>query len=468
MKKVSKAFSVGLAPVLAWLFPVFFMYTRNVKEVAVKEVMQPAAIFLVCGAAALLIGAALFRDWKSGAFFSVISGLLLANFALILDLVQKGIPHLRYWHLIYLVVVLSIAVCWAVKRFKLVDDALFVAKIVFGGLIAFNLITAMPTMVQRISDSQARAEETAIEGNYQTGKQNIYYLLCDEYASFAQMQEDFGFDNAAFRNEVQELKFNISETSRNAYYNTNVVVANLMQLDYVADYSSTSVELDNLTKNGVLQRLLTENGYTLRGVGDTQWLGIEGTIASSGGATTVDGKKMSDIILANSFLKPFIKKNYVAAAQQIVDTLNDLDNMEIEPDSSVFTFAYINCPHQPYYLDENGKMNPPEKWSNEADGSNDDAYIGAVKYVNSRIIPAVKRIIEQDPNAVVVLCSDHGNRFGKASKKNFCRNLNLLYFAGEEVPEFEGLSSVNTMRMVLNRTCGLNMEYLDVPLIEEG
>lgn len=467
MKKVSKAFSVGLAPVLAWLFPVFFMYTRNVKEVAVKEVMQPAAIFLVCGAAALLIGAALFRDWKSGAFFSVISGLLLANFALILDLVQKGIPHLRYWHLIYLVVVLSIAVCWAVKRFKLVDDALLVAKIVFGGLIAFNLITAMPTMVQRISDSQARAEERAIAGNYQTGKRNIYFLLCDEYASFAQLEEEFGFDNADFRNSMKGLGFNISETSENDSNATAVVMANLMQLNYIATNDSTSVELDNLTQNGNLQRIVKENGYSLRGVGDTQWLNIGEITEDTKKATTADGSTMTDLVLANSFIKPFRQRNHVGDAQRILDSLDDINNMEIQPNSSTFTFFYVSAPHLPYYFDEYGNMNPTTMWANDAEGTNNGAYLGEMKYLNSRILPAIERIVSQDPDSIVILCSDHGNRFGKVTGKYVHRILNMLYYGGEEVPEFEGMSSINTMIMVLNRECGLDMEYVPLPKSQE-
>ena len=100
---------------------------------------------------------------------------------------------------------------------------------------------------------------------------------------------------------------------------------------------------------------------------------------------------------------------------------------------------------------------------NREDEENDDSYIGAVKYVNNNLLPAVKRIIEEDPEAVIVVCSDHGNRFGILSLKYVNRILNMLYYGGEKTTSFEGLSSVNTLRFILNREFGLEMEYLELP-----
>ena len=468
MKKVLKALPVLIAPILAWEFSTVFLYTRNVKEVAVAEALQPAGIFLICAAAALLIGALLFRDWNTAAFFSVGSGLVLTNFDLILGLAQRAIPQMRYWHLLYLAAVAGILLCVVIKRFKLSDDVVMISSLVFGGLILLNLITAFPTIIQRISDSRMQTTQMSAGENPQSGKRNIYYLLCDEYASFAQLEEEFGFDNGDFRAQVEELGFNVSETSENDSDQTVIVMANLMQLDYVADADSTSVELENLTKNGRLQQLLVENGYRLQGIGNTEFLNIEGTRNAETGATTADGTSLSEMILANSFLKPFFQKTYLRDGHHILETLDDLSSFAIEPNMSTFTFSYVSYPHHPYYFDENGNMNATDKWANDSEGSNNDAYIGAVKFTNNRVLPAVKRIIREDPDAIVVLCSDHGNRFGAISGKYTHRILNLLYYGGEEVPEFEGLSSINTVRMILNRECGLNLEYIDLPTEVEG
>ena len=468
MKKLMSVLPVVIAPLLAWLFPVMFMYARNAKEVAAAEMLLPAGIFIVCAAAALLIGALIFRDWNTAAFFSVGSGLVLTNYDLLLYLAQKVIPQMSYWQLLCLVAVIGILLCIVIKRLKLADDVVRVAGLVFGGLILLNLITAIPTIIQRVSDSRKQPAQILDDGAYQPGKRNIYYLLCDEYASFAQLEEEFGFDNGDFRAQVEELGFNISETSENDSDATVVVIANLMQLDYVADADSTSVELDNLTKNGRLQQLLIENGYRLRGVGDTAWLNIQGARDEKPEAVTSDGVSFSDLLLLRSFLKPFLSRFYAEDGDYIAAALDDLSGLEIEPNTSTFTFAYVCYPHHPYFFNEYGEMNPSEKWINDETGTNNDAYVGAVKYVNSRILPAVKRIIEQDPDAIVVLCSDHGNRFGAISGKYTHRILNLLYYGGEIIPEFEGLSAINTARLILNREFGLEMAYVELPAQTAG
>ena len=168
------------------------------------------------------------------------------------------------------------------------------------------------------------------------------------------------------------MKFNISNTSRNDSDHTSVVMANFMQLEYVATEDSTSVELENLTTNGRLHQLLLENGYQLRGVGDTQWLGIDGTILNEVGATTDAGVNLTGLILSNSFLDPFVKRDLVAEAEAIDNTLNTIQEIEIVPDSSTFTFFYLCYPHHPYYLDENGNMNPENKWINDGTGKNSE------------------------------------------------------------------------------------------------
>ena len=462
MKKIGKVLWALLGPALAWLFPVVFLYAQNAKEVAFIETLEPAAIFVLGMVISFVLGKLIFKELNCAAFFSSVSGVILTNFDMILKVAQKVSLEIRYWHVLYLMIVLCFAVCYLAKRFSLASDGLFIVKIVFGGLIVFNLITAVPTIVQRISDSQA-ATQSAQEENHKDGKRNIYLMLCDEYASFDQLAEEFGFDNGQFRESLQNLKFNISNTSRNDSDHTTVVMANFVQLDYVATEDSTSVELENLSTNGMLHTLLKENGYQLRGIGDTQWLGIDGTIDDGSGATTDAGMDLTDLILSNSFLKPFIQKDVLAGAEKTKNTLIDMQEMEITPNSATFTFCYLEYPHHPYYLDEKGNINPESKWFNDGTGKNNDAYVGAVKYVNSGLLPAITRIVEEDPNAIVLLFSDHGNRFGRITGKYTETILNTLYYGGEEIAEFEGLSSVNTMRMILNKEFGTNLEYVELP-----
>lgn len=464
MNKIAKIGKYSVAPLLAWIFPVLFLYFQNVKETAFREAFIPCGILLGCGIVAFLLGLVIFRSLSSASVFSLLLGILLGNFALVLKVIQMLIPSVRYWHLMYVGVIVIVLLCVFLRKKNFEKEVQSIAAIVLAGLIALNLITAAPTILQRISEASNQTQQNAqMAGESEDEKRNIYYLLCDEYASFAQMEQEFQFDNAEFKTALQKLGFNISETSRNDCSETVVVMANMMQLDYVATTGNTSVELENLTKNGRLQEILTEQGYTLRGVGDTEWLGIEGSVESSDGAKTADGTNLTLLALKKSFLYPFAEPNRNEQAQAIVQSFDDLNSMAIDPNSGVFTMFYVSAPHHPYLLDKNGNMTTPDKWANDDLGSNNDAYLGMVMYVNNRVVPAVTRIVEQDPDSIIVLCSDHGNRFGAVTEEMKSRILNVVYYGGEEITELEGLSGVNTLRCILNREFNMGLDYISLP-----
>lgn len=62
--------------------------------------------------------------------------------------------------------------------------------------------------------------------------------------------------------------------------------------------------------------------------------------------------------------------------------------------------------------------------------------------------------------------SDHGARGTPGATWEMKTNsLNAVYYKGQ-VMEIEGLSNVNTIRMVLNRLLSLDYEMLDVPVSE--
>lgn len=464
MKKIVEIGKCSVAPILTWLFPVLFLYFQNVKETAFREVLQPCGIFLLSGIAAFLLGLVIFKSLSGASVFSLLMGIFLGNFALCLKAIQTILPSVRYWHLMYLGLIAIVLFCVFIKKRDIAKEVQGVASIVFGALIVINLAMATPTIVQRISDTSKQTQQNIqVTVETENVKRNIYYLLCDEYASFAQLEQDFQFDNHEFKEELQQLGFNISETSRNDCSETVVVMANMMQLDYVATTSNTSVELENLTKNGRLQEILIEQGYALRGVGDTEWLGIEGSVESSDGAKTADGMNLNLLTLKKSFLYPFVEPNRSEQAQAIVQSFDDLNSMVINPNTGVFTMFYVSAPHHPYLLDKNGNMTTPNKWVNDDSSSNNDAYLGMVEYVNGRIIPVVTRIVEQDPESIIILCSDHGNRFGVVTAGMKTRILNAVYYAGEETAEFEGMSGINTLRYILNHEFNMGLEYIPLP-----
>ncbi len=120
-----------------------------------------------------------------------------------------------------------------------------------------------------------------------------------------------------------------------------------------------------------------------------------------------------------------------------------------------FLFLHILLPHEPFVFDENGDPVAEGDMHNWADPRH---YAGQVIFLSKLIDELTTAIITQDPQAVVLLQSDHGARsFAhiKFKEKRAC--LNCVYLGGNDV-QIEGLSPVNTLRLALNYALGLQLD----------
>jgi hypothetical protein len=464
MKRFKNIVITFLSPILVWIFPIFFLYAQNVKEVAFIETMKSGGIFIALSLFFVFLGRVLFKNWEISGVYSAVNGVFLGNFSLILKAIQVIIPKIRYWHLLTFVLIISIVIgSFLLYKKSFTKDILLIFTFTCGALVLFNLAISMPTVIKKVN-ALHQSRENKLEENVvdKDAKSNIYYLVCDEYASFAQLEKDFGYDNAEFKNRLKNLGFNISEDSYNDCSSTYVVLANIMSLDYVATTSSTSVELEQFSKNGALHDILKNNGYTVRGIGDTGWLGIEGTLDTGSGATTSEGGDFTQLALEKSFIGALIKKNYTGEIQVIKKTLEQINEIEITPNSSIFTMFYVHAPHHPYYFKSDGSLNSPYKYTNP-DGKNNESYIGQLEYVNRKVSTALERIIEKDPNSIIVLCSDHGNRFGNITENMETRILNVIYYKGRTTEDVKGLSGINTLRYIFNQELDMKLPYIELP-----
>lgn len=464
--KKNKLVEISICTITAlcsWIFFIVFLYSANVKEVSIAETVSSFAIFIACAFLTVVLGFVLYRGICAASSFSIILAVFFTNFSIILTLIQKLFPQVRYWHLLYIDVFLAVLLGHLAKRYTAQFLlAIKVVCIVYVGLIVINLVTTVPTVIRKMNadiNNNSVQGEMEIQGGKREGT-NIYYILCDEYGSFDQLMQEYGYENTKLRNCLVQNGFNISENSFNYATATHIILSNLMSLDYVADVDSTVVELDNYCKNGALHGILNENGYSSRGIGETAWLGFDGTIDTQGGAQTADGESFETIALRNTFLSVAIQSNNSEAAQKIVDSLEHLINMQINPSSSEFIMIYIKAPHHPYYFKSDGSMNMPSKYNN-VDGTNSESYLGEIEWLNGYLEKGITRIIENDPTSIIVLCSDHGNRFG--THKNKEKILNAIYYKGEERKDILNLSGINTLKYILNHELDISLEYTDNP-----
>lgn len=449
-------------------FNVLFLYSQNVKEISIAEVLMPLFAMLMFGYAVMGIALLMFKNGFSAALFSAASGFLFMNYGIIEKIVRRTIPVLRPWHVIPIALTaMGIMIFYLHKKAPSViigvDTILCIA---LGALIIFNLLGAVPSELSKLKSTDSENEFDNLTIDKKSDRPNIYYLLCDEYASNKQLEEYMGYVNEPLDKMFRDNKFNASLNSFNDSIYTETVMTNIFMLDYVADGTESATVNLQRRKEAPLHKILQNAGYNERGIGETSWVGITNNAMSTNtGAVTAQGSSFTSLLLNGTLLdnKLSILSHEDESAKLVSDSLDALDNIEIVPNSSTFTFFYICSPHEPFYFNKDGEMNAASKIL--YDGSDDNsAYLGQLQYITQRMGKACANIIEKDKDAVIILCSDHGYRYEKNTPRKDCeRILNGLYFKGEEVSEFEGKSGVNTMRLVLNKLLDLNMPYVELP-----
>lgn len=469
MTKKTKNYLVsGVLVILAALFPVIFTYAQNVAEVDFVEVLPLALVYPAIGIAIwgvfTLITKAPFRS----ALSAVLLIFFLANYMLVQKVVQMVLPDLKYWHILPIGLFVLGHIIYGIFRFKekTFADIIPVGAIVMVAMLLINLVPAVPTIAQKMS-TNAQTSGGNVEAG-ESAQPNIYWFVFDECASFTVMEEHYGFTDTTYQDHLTDKGFFISQTSRNESGNTNAVLTNCLNLDYVVNSDMSLAEIDTYTKNPPMYQLLRENAYTIRGVGDTMWLGeVESVTASNGasGGQTVEGTGVQEMILQNTVVAPFVAYDGTAAGKVILDAYAYLqDSANISANSGVFTLTYLCTPHQPFLFDENGNNVAAANYNNWDDPQ---YYLGQYKFAMKNLCAMIDCILENDEDCVIIVQSDHGPRFKEgmtfAEQTNV---LNAVYYRGEDISEIDSKSSVNTFRTVFNKLFGTDLE--EVPVNYEG
>lgn len=464
------------------LFPVAFLYFTNIAEVSPSDSVS-AVLFSLAAMAVLFLASLLIlrNSWKA----SVVAGLFFLmsmNYDILEKLVRKLVPQARYWNIIPVCVVTMLHVVYFLCK-KLSPDffetATTVLGLVFSALILINVLTAVPTMIEkgRVQAQQAadlaaqdQAGETTVDPEKAGDHPNIYYLIFDEYSNFPVLEKFYQYENAEFRDFLEKNHFAISLDSHNESWSTSIITTNYLNLKYVA---TSKLDYEPYRKDPELFQLLDSYGYDIHFMSEDDPIGWKDAAAEKQAATTADGLKLWDLLFQRTILYPFATPDTGDARQEKFyrefDFLND--SVKLSDHNS---FVYLHCifPHAPYVFTADGKYVGMENTVNTEDGQ---YYLGQLIYTTKYMMDSLEQILEQDPDSIIIVQSDHSNRYIGAkpgqgtttSWENATNILNAVYYRGEDISEIKGHSGVNTVRAVLNRALGTDFEMLEVPRYDQ-
>jgi len=266
---------------------------------------------------------------------------------------------------------------------------------------------------------------------------NIYLVLLDGYPRSDTLMNDLAIDNGPFEEELAARGFDVYDDAHTDRRYTDLTLMTLLtgSTDGVPIDTAPASEVQWMVRRALsdaaLPRRAQEAGY--------EWHIIDspaghvtfsaGTHIQHGGVNTFE-----DNMLAESAFGPIVK---AALPYLLTDSLREhfegsVDSLEslVDPSAHRLVLAHLFQPHLPFLWDADGNRLPvPSYWPRlnifaaqiETMGMELSDYAAATRgnlvTLNARLLAMVDRIVDRDPDAVVVLFSDHGARYSLELKE---------------------------------------------------
>jgi hypothetical protein len=318
----------------------------------------------------------------------------------------------------------------------------------------------------------------ARENKYQTcdtcRKPDIYFLLMDEYSSSLALKEKFNFDNN-LDSFLLAQHFQVQSKSRSNYNFTAFSMSATLNMSFIEGIQNIkAVTADDYATCGILVRdnevikFLDAHGYEILNYSVFDLAGNPAMVEQSFlplktkliTDRTLFARMNKDIgwLLMTYYPFKLFRRNYILKHRDNNKKFQELVEKSAKEKNTKprFIYAHFYMPHPPYYYDRYGRETDNSILYKEFKSDPALSYLDYLIYTNDRIKEMVTAIRQNDPQAIIILMSDHGYRKAvdkTPEPKHFFQNLNAVYFPdGNYTGLYDSITNVNMFRVILNKT----------------
>ncbi len=326
-------------------------------------------------------------------------------------------------------------------------------------LVVFNLIKINLSnySYQNIYSEKANDSAKPIVFDKTTARPDIYYIVLDGYANNLILSKYYNFDNSEFTNTLKKQNFAFCDSAFSNYYYTALSLAATLNLNYLNDSSNTNT----LINDNLFFKSLKANDYKIYHM--YTGYAVTSTFSKADSSIQIDApKEFEKGILKHTILR--LDDLFGLFSHQRLSSqfkkMYDLVNVKTTPK---FCFMHFVAPHPPFIFDRNGNIRTKHQFA-EHSWEPKEMYIDQLVYVNKQISKLTETIIRTNPNAVIVIQSDHGPWITSNSKENVFEARSKILYAyrsNSTVRVPKTTSSVNTFRYLFNGLFNCKLDTLD-------
>lgn len=486
-------FSLPVHPILFSVYPVLALLAANVGQMRPEGALRSLLLAAIIGLLVWVAAGLVFRSLSKGAPLASLALLVLFSYGHVYILLQKA--HLfeeslgRHRYIVPVGLALLVGAFLWLRRAasaRALNTSLNAVGIVALAVPFFQLAAYQLRVQGSVGAAATRLEDPATGGSFELeapeARPDVYYIVLDAYGRRDTLVSLIGYDNSDFLADLEELGFYVADCAQANYSQSELSLASTLNMAYLDDLGQVFVPnrdertpLRPLIKESLVRRTFTELGYEVvafeTGYPFSEWetadrylrpdlSEVEGSgfLANLNGFESLLLRSSAGLLLVDfSHLLPesFVPDDQfeIRAARQ--RTLFALDRLEELPDSDgpMFVFAHVVSPHRPFVFGPGGQARvKPNLFDYETYEERMDwyrrGYADQVEYLNQKLLPVLRRLIEaSEPAPVVLLQSDHGPEEGSAEDRMGI--LSAYYLAGRGAePLYSTITPVNNFRLI--------------------
>jgi len=464
-------------PFIASTFPILFLFTFNIHEVPTEDITIPIGISLAITAVI----------WIGLRF--VLGNLRSANIItlLILVFIIYGNAHVsdvsssdEYFKILtsnkFLLPILAIPTIIGIWFF-VKKDSNFQINSIFN-VVTFVILLFLITNIliffisNPIDESNEYFDEIVIKTQNVSEKPDVFLIILDEFAGKYQLKSDFNYDLENFNMSLEERGFQVPDVALSNYPNTALSMPSFLNMNYMeflTDFDKNSKDMRiplKLQNENSIMKIFKANGYHITS--------FFGGLDATGDSRLVNEKKCSfgtiNSDLRKNFVLMYMPISYfnevllqLHQKEKLECIFSNIENYKFEKNEPNYYHMHLRLPHHPFLFDSEGN-----RMVKDLPDSNKDAYLGQLKFTEKKMLQMIDYIQNENPQAVIILVSDHGYRssidWEKPSDEDLIRGFNVLiatYFPDKNYTIDDKATLVNVFRIFFNAYFDYGFEILE-------
>ena len=478
------------------LFPVLIIYSQNVHEISIQEIILPTSLIFFAAILLWLLVRFIIKNSEKSAL--IISLLLVLSFSyghvyLLVDDFTLGNSDIgrHQYLLIPFVISLIVGTYYIVKTKGQLNNASTIFNAIGGAVLAVVIIGIMAHSIENIDsfDSELITTETSLD-TYDTTIEaftlhqdeirnypDVYYIILDGYMSSNSLNEFLNYENQEFVSYLTNKGFDVNDKSYSNYPSSILSITstlNMMYLNFLAEEQTGHIKIpkEMYIENIVMQNFKSA-GYKIINIQRPFPYMVSSSLFD---LVVCERNKYVDSQLLNMTIKTSILVILLEKWEQhelrdaALCDFAELSKQQQKFDEPIFVFSHILIPHPPFLFDSEGNpissVRPEglESWQNK------EGYIDSIKFANKKIMQVVDELLTDPENhPIIIIQADHGYGFdidpSKPNKESLEQRMSILsayYLPGiEENLSDDVITPVNTFRIIFNSYFNADYDLLE-------